>query len=288
MNDCLALDIHVHPGTKEDQFDCGGVYVESAMRYFHRELRAIPIEETADLYRKLRMKAVLLAWDAETGNGLPPLKNETVAGYVERFPDVFFGFGSVDPWKKDALPAARRAVKDLGLRGFKFHPAAQAFFPDDEAHFPLWEVIEELGVPALFHTGGTGWGVGPGGHGVELRYVRPIHLDRVAAKFPRLKIIAAHGGWPWTDELLAVAMHKTNVFIDLSGWSPKYLSPSLVTYANVFLKDRVLFGSDYPYLDPRRWLEDFAQAKFKDEVRPNILKTNALRLLGLAPDAATP
>jgi len=91
----------------------------------------------------------------------------------------------------------------------------------------------------------------------------------------------AHPAFPWQDEALAVATHKPNVYIDLSGWSPKYFPPQLIRYANTQLRDRVLFGSDYPMITPDRWLADFEEAGFKDEVRPLILKENAIRLLGL-------
>ena len=86
----------------------------------------------------------------------------------------------------------------------------------------------------------------------------------------------AHPSFPWQDEAISVALHKEQVYIDLSGWSPKYFPPQLVRYANTQLRDRVLFGSDYPMITPDRWLKDFAQADFKDEVRPLILKDNAV------------
>ena len=89
----------------------------------------------------------------------------------------------------------------------------------------------------------------------------------------------AHPSFPWQDEALAVATHKPNVFIDLSGWSPKYFPPQLIQYANTLLKDKVLFGSDYPLLTPDRWLADFEMLDIKPDVKPRILKLNAMRLL---------
>ena len=108
-----------------------------------------------------------------------------------------------------------------------------------------------------------------------------MYVDDVAVDFPELTIVLAHPSFPWQDEAISIALHKEQVFIDLSGWSPKYFPPQLVRYANTLLKDRVLFGSDYPLITPDRWLADFAEADFKDEVRPLILKENATRLLGL-------
>jgi predicted TIM-barrel fold metal-dependent hydrolase len=104
----------------------------------------------------------------------------------------------------------------------------------------------------------------------------------VAADFPELPIILAHPSFPWQDEALAVATHKPTVHIDLSGWSPKYFPPQLVRYANTLLRDKVLFGSDFPVITPDRWLADFETLEIKPEVRPMILKDNAVRLLGLA------
>src|SRR5574338_268155 len=107
-------------------------------------------------------------------------------------------------------------------------------------------------------------------------------MDDVAAAFPALTIVMAHPSWPWQEEQLTMLVHKPNVYMDLSGLSPKYFSPSLVTYANNMVQDKVLFGSDYPAITPERWLRDFGQAPFSDEVRPKILRENAARLLGIA------
>ena len=168
------------------------------------------------------------------------------------------------------------------MRGFKFHPSLQAFFPNDRLAYPLYEEISSLGVPALFHTGQTGIGAGvPGGGRIRLKYSNPLDVDDVAADFPDLRIILAHPSFPWQDEALAVANHKPNVYIDLSGWSPKYFPPQLVRYANTLLREKVLFGSDFPLITPDRWIADFDKLDIKPEVRPLIMKDNAVRLLGL-------
>ena len=106
-------------------------------------------------------------------------------------------------------------------------------------------------------------------------------LDDVAADFPGMPLILAHPSFPWQEEALSVATHKPQVYIDLSGWSPKYFPPILIQYANTLLKDRILFGSDYPVIAPERWLAEFDKLPIKPEVRPLILKRNAARLLGL-------
>ena len=158
----------------------------------------------------------------------------------------------------------------------------QGFYPNDRTAYPLYEVIAEAGLPALFHTGQTGVGAGMrGGNGMRLKYSNPMHLDDVAVDFPVMPIVLAHPSFPWQDEALAVATHKPNVWIDLSGWRPKYFPPILVRYADTLLRDRVLFGSDWPMIAPEGWLEEFEDLPIKPENRLGILKGNAARLLGL-------
>ena len=125
---------------------------------------------------------------------------------------------------------------------------------------------------------GTGM---PGGGGIRLKYGNPMDVDDVAVDFPDMPIILAHPSWPWQDEALSICLHKPQVYIDLSGWSPKYFPPQLVHYANRQLRHKILFGTDYPLITPDRWLADFAKIDIRDEVRPLILKENAKTLLKL-------
>ena len=108
-----------------------------------------------------------------------------------------------------------------------------------------------------------------------------MYLDDVAVDFPDMPIILAHPSFPWQEEALSVATHKPQVYIDLSGWSPKYFPAILVQYANTLLKDKVLFGTDFPVLTPDRWMADFEKIAIRDAVKPGIFKDNAVRLLGL-------
>jgi predicted TIM-barrel fold metal-dependent hydrolase len=195
---------------------------------------------------------------------------------------VLIPFASVDPHKgKAGIREAKRYIEQ-GVKGFKFHPNTQEFWPNDRAFYPLYEVIAEAGLIALFHSGQTGIGAGmPGGGGIRLKYSNPMAVDDVAADFPDMDIILAHPSFPWQEEALAVATHKPNVYIDLSGWSPKYFPEILVRYVNGLLKHKMLFGSDFPLITPDRWLSDFEKLPIKDEVRPLVLKENAVRLLGL-------
>jgi hypothetical protein len=229
------------------------------------------------------MAAVIFTVDATTATGHPALSSEEIAEQAAEHADVLIPFGSVDPHQgRDAIRRARSLVETYGVRGFKFHPSLQAFSPDDPAFRPLWAELEELGVPALFHTGQNGIGAGlPGGRGIKLRYSNPLLLDDVAADFPGLTVILAHPSVPWQAEAISMATHKANVFIDLSGWRPKYFPAELVRAAGGLLRDKVLFGSDYPLITPERWLEDFADLALPDQGRPAILKQTAARVLGL-------
>ena len=121
----------------------------------------------------------------------------------------------------------------------------------------------------------------PGGMGLKLNYSNPIYIDDVAADFPDMPIILAHPSFPWQEEALSVATHKPNVYIDLSGWSPKYFPPILVRYCNTLLRHKMLFGSDWPAITPDRWLADFEKIDIREDVRPLILKENTRKLLGI-------
>ncbi|WP_026930769.1 amidohydrolase family protein [Glycomyces tenuis] len=280
-----AIDMHVHAEISESGHTSlpDDLMAASTAHFSSAEERSPTIDRIAAYYRERRMAAVVFTVDAEHATGRPPIASEEVAEACGRHPDVLIPFGSVDPWRGAAgVATARRLAADHGVRGFKFHPSLQRFDPSDRMAYPLYEALEELGLPAVFHTGQTGIGAGlPGGGGIRLRYSNPMLLDDVAADFPDLTIVLAHPSFPWQEEALAVAVHKPSVYIDLSGWSPKYFPPILVRYADSLLKRKMLFGSDYPLLTPERWLADFAELDLKPEVQPLILKENAARLLGL-------
>ena len=197
---------------------------------------------------------------------------------------------SIRPAGRPGCALARRLAADFGVRGFKFHPSTQGFYPNDRAAYPLYEVIAEHGLVALFHTGQTGAGAGtPGGGGIRLKYANPMHIDDVAADFPDLDIILAHPSFPWQDEALSVATHKPRVYIDLSGWSPKYFPPQLVRYANTPAARQGAVRLGFPGLiTPDRWIKDFENLDIKPEVRPLIMKENAARLLGLGGAVPSP
>jgi uncharacterized protein len=281
-----AIDFHTHVEVGLDGHDPMPPELRAAAdRYFRGNVDRPNANDVAAYYRERGMACVVFTVDYETRSGRPPVANEEVAEVAAANPEVMIPFASVDPRRTDAVERAQRLIDDHGVRGFKFHPNIQEFFPNDRDVYPLYEVIAAARLPALFHTGHSGIGSGvPGGGGLRLKYSNPIYVDDVAADFPELPIVLAHPSFPWQDEALSIAMHKPEVYIDLSGWSPKYFPPQLVQYSNTLLKRQVLFGSDYPMITPDRWLRDFEQLDIDDEVRPLVLKENAARLLNLRSD----
>lgn len=282
----VAIDVHTHAEEPcgchtDDGYD---EFQAGMAAYFKSPFEHPPtIPETADYFRKRNIAAVIFPVDAERETGFRRYDNYEMADLVAEHSDILIPFASIDPAKgKVGAREARQLVEEKGIRGFKFHPTMQGFYPNDRAAYVLYEAIAEAGVPALFHTGQTGVGAGmKGGMGMRLKYSDPMYLDDVAADFPDMQIVMAHPSFPWQEEALAVATHKPNVWIDLSGWSPRYFPPILVRYANSLLQDRVLFGSDWPAILPDRWLEAFEKLDIKEAVRPKIMKENARRLLGI-------
>jgi len=284
-----AIDVHVHAGISASapRPDADGAPA-TGVQGIQRRIgvgHQTP-DETAAYYRERGIAAVIWGVDAQATNGSRPgaVENDELMEAACRNADVLIPFVMVDPWRGRAGVQDAERLIAAGARGFKFHPPAQAFWPNDRKFYELYEVLDAHRVPALFHTGQTAVGQGaPGGGGIRQKYGNPMPLDDLAVDFPDMPIIMAHPSFPWQDEALSIAVHKPQVYIDLSGWSPKYFSPQLVQYANTLLKHKVLFGTDHPMITADRWLGDFEQAPFRDEVRPLILKDNAARLLGLAP-----
>jgi uncharacterized protein len=281
-HDIVAIDVHVHPASQEAEAS-GGEYLAWAKRYFKGGMHdVVSLDATAEMYQSKHMMCVLLGKDARSNTGLPAISNDLIAQAVKDHPDTFIGFGAVDPHMGKWAESEVRHIADLGLRGLKFQPIVQGFFPNDERFYPIYAAAQSLGLTVLFHTGTTGIGAGaPGGMGLRLKYGRPIHLDDVAADFPDLTIIAAHPGWPWTEELMSIAVHKGNVYVDMSGWAPKYFPQPFVQYARTVLQDKMLFGTDWPLITVERWQAEFAEYDFPPAVVAKIMRENAKRVLRL-------
>ena len=282
LDEVVAIDFHVHIELSAAGHDhLSPDLREAANRYFRGDPVLPDGQSVADYYRERNMMAVVFPVDDELTTGQPRLPNEDIIAAAAENPDVLIPFASVDPRRAaEGVAEARDVVGSV--KGFKFHPNLQQFHPNDPSVYPLYEVLAEAGSIALFHTGHSGIGTGlPGGGGIRLKYGNPMDIDDVAVDFPELRIVLAHPSFPWQDEALSVAMHKSQVSIDLSGWSPKYFPPQLVRYAGTMLRRQVLFGTDYPLIEPDRWLADFETLDLSGEARSLILRENAIRLLGL-------
>ena len=281
-----AIDVHTHAEVSccDPEDPVMGKFFDAASAYFKADRKRPTIPETIAFYRERNVAFVMFTVDIESAFGAKRIRNEEIAEFARDNADIMIPFASIDPHKgKLGAREARDLIANHGVRGFKFHPPMQGFHPSDRMAYPLYEVIAEHKLPAIFHTGHSGMGTGmPGGGGVRLKYGQPMLVDDVAVDFPDMKIILAHPSWPWTDESLSMALHKENVFIDLSGWSPKYFPKQVIQYANTQLKHKMLFGSDFPLITPDKWIEAAQAAGFREDVLPLILKDNAAKLLGLA------
>jgi predicted TIM-barrel fold metal-dependent hydrolase len=284
-----AIDIHVHPMT-EAYVAASKLFIPAAQKMFKGKFNARPEEEIAADFRRDDVLALPIAWDSMHGTGDVRFTNEEVAALTARHPDVFLpGWAMVDPWRGRAgLAEIVHAIRDLGLIGVKYQPPVQAFCPSDPQFYPIWDLLQSLGAPVLIHCGTTAIGAGePGGLGFKLDHARPLHLDAIAADFPRLNIVAAHPGWPWTEELIAVALHKGNVSIDISGWGPKYIPAPLKHDMSRRLQDKVIFGSDYPGWSAGQCCDEWEMEGFKPGVLEKLFKGNITRILNLGPAIAT-
>jgi len=286
LDSLVAIDVHTHveaDGNHHCSLD--QELLDASAKYFKPGVNRTPtVDDLASYYRERNMAAVVFTVDARTALGHPPVSSEAIAAEAAEHADVLIPFGSVDPHDvPEAVARIGILARDYGVRGMKFHPSLQDFEPNDRKYYPIYEACAEHGLVGLFHTGQTGIGAGlPGGRGIKLRYSDPMLLDDIAADFPDLTMIFAHPSVPWVDSSISIATHKANVYIDLSGWSPKYFPPQLVRNINSLLARKALFGSDFPVLTPDRWIKDFAELGIKDDVVPLIMKENAIRVLGLS------
>ena len=277
------IDLHCYPNT-DPWIKAQGPYVEALAKYWNRSWTAKAEAEVIEDFKKAKVEPLLVAFDIETVAGTPPCSNEYVAKMRDAHPGVILqAWAAVDPFKgRRAIDEAKRAIRELRLFGFHFHPIMGHFSVDDRRFYPLWETINELRVPVMIDVGTTGMGAGmPGGLGAVIRHAHPSAIDQLAADFPDLSIVAAHPGWPWTEEMIAVALHKGNVSWEMSGWAPKYFPESIKRDIKGRLKDKIMFGSDYPSIPHERIFREWGELGYSDELMEKIYHGNAERILGL-------
>jgi hypothetical protein len=275
-----AIDVHVHPSTRGlDTHAC---------QYFRRDLADIPHTGSAfaDYFVQQDVKALLIGWHPTTVKAGAPNSNDHVSELASKYPGAFAGvLASLDTSAPDLNAVARYAevlARDPTVKGFKFHPPDQGFYPSDRRYYDIWETLQAGAKPAMFHVGFTVLGANTeGGSGIALDYGRPIHLDTMARDFPRMKIVAAHPGWPWEQELIGVVTHKKNVYVDTSGYLAEQLPEIFRKAIAGRLQDKALFGTDFPYVDLVQALNSFDKIGLRDSVKEKILVTNATTLFNL-------
>lgn len=275
-----AIDVHVHPSTRGLDSD--------ACAYFRRDMNEVPRteEKFAELFARHDVRALLIGWHPSTAQEGTRNTNDHVLDLVARYPHAFAGvLASLDVGSENPdrlLQQAGELLKNPQVKGFKFHPPDQGFYPNDKKYYSLWEILASGNKPVMFHAGFTVLGANSeGGKGIGLDYGRPIHLDALARDFPRMKIIAAHPGWPWQEELIGVITHKKNIYVDTSGYLAEQLPEIFQSAIRGRLQDKALFGTDFPYVDLVRALGSFDRLGLKDAVKEKILFANASELFGL-------
>ncbi len=223
-------------------------------------------------------KAVIFNLDEETPSGIVGLPNDYYAKIVNQFPDKFIGIAGIDPLKKKKVVQEIQRSYEIGLRGIAIRPFMFQIRPTDKRMYPIYSTCVELDIPIWFHMS-----INYSTNTMEVE--RPIYLDVVAQKFPELKIIAGHGGWPWVNEMVAVAWRNPNIYIDIASYLPKYLGMQgtgwepLMHYGNTVLQDKILFGSTWLFmgLSIKQLADEVIKLPLKEKVKEKWLYSNAVR-----------
>jgi len=240
-------------------------------------------DEFVELLDKMGVeKAVIFNLDEETPIGIAGLPNDYYAEIVKKHPDKFVGFAGIDPLKRMKAVREIRRSYDLGLRGVAVRPFMFGIPPHHAKMYPIYSTCVELDIPIWFHLS-----INYSTNNMEVE--RPIYLDIVAQDFPELKIVAGHGGWPWVNELVAVAWRNPNIYIDIASYVPKYLGMKgtgwepLIHFGNSVLQDKILFGSTWLFMGAsiKQLADGVMELPLKEEVKRKWLYENAARLLGI-------
>ena len=223
-------------------------------------------------------------FDEQSATNAEPVPNDRVAEIMKRYPGRFIGFAGVEPHKgSKAVDEVDRCVNELGLKGVGLRPFMHGIYANDPKYFPIYARCQELGVPVWMHTS-INWTTER-----RMDFGRPIHLDDVCMRFPALKIIAGHGGWPWVNEMVALAWRHENLYLDFSAHRPKYMAKQgsgwemLLHFGNTTIQDKVLFGSDWLNmgLHISKVIEEVRALPLKPEVIEKWLGKNAEKVFGM-------
>ncbi len=278
----MVIDIRIKPPLRDLPNDPEVQIPPEYMRYDElygfRSLMNLTVDDLIQEMEKFGVANSILQAEHEWG---PDEEwNDRVAKIVKAHPDRFAcGFASVDP--RRGMAAVReidRAYHELGLRGAVFEPGFLKISPTDRLCYPIYAKCIELGIPVGLHTG-----VNFSSHG-SIEYGRPIHIDTIACDYPELTIICHHGGWPWQHETLAVAWKHKNVYVEFGAIAPKYLASNggwgdTLHFMDTVLRDRILFGTDWPMLRYERALTEISSLNLRDKSREAYLHGNAKALL---------
>ncbi len=195
-------------------------------------------------------------------------------------PDRFSGLAGVDPYRgMQGLRDLEEAVRDYGFVGAHLYPHWCELAPDHAKYYPYYAKCCELDIPIMMQVG----------HNLvysrkrRLPSVgRPICLDQVAIDFPELRLIGIHIGIPWTDEMISMCWKHENVFTAGDAYAPKYWPEAYVHYANTYGREKVMFGTDWPVIDPERAVQEVGDLGLRPESKDLLMRQNALRVFKLA------
>ncbi len=277
------IDIHSHWGTKRGYTLRTDEELAQQKKTWNSEPKYATEDQMADYFRRCNVRAVL---DFGFTKFIPLDEARAVHDYgfeTERaHADAIIGHWiHIDPHTGlDGVRELRRCIENApGFIGFAVSGSGSGP-PSDPAWKPFYELCIEAKIPALIFVGTTGLGAGlPGGNGILLDDCHPRHLDQVAAKYPQLQIVAARPGWPWQAETIAVLMHKRNIWYEVHGWSPKYFTPDLKHEIPRRLRERVMFGADYPLFTYERLVRDWRSESYAEDVLEDVFVNNAERFL---------
>jgi predicted TIM-barrel fold metal-dependent hydrolase len=277
------IDIHSHWGTKRGYTLRSDEELAQQRHTWNSEPKFATEQEQADYFRASGVRAIL---DFGFTKFIPLEQAKEIHDYgfeTERaYSDVILGHWiHIEPKTgAQGVKELRRCIdKSQGFLGFAVSGSGSGP-ASDAAWAPFYDLCIEAGIPVLIFVGNTGLGAGlPGGGGVLLDDCHPRHLDWVAVKYPKLKIVAARPGWPWQAETIAVLMHKRNIWYELHGWSPKYFTPDLKHDITRRLRSRLMFGADYPLFTYERLLKDWRAEGYPEDVLEDIFQNNPARFL---------
>lgn len=277
------IDLHSHWGTRRGYALRTPEELAQQRKVWNSDPKYVTEDEMAQYFRSSNVRAIL---DFGFTKFLPLQESAELHDYAfqtERaHRDVILGqWIHLQPSSGAAgLKELRRCIDQApGFLGFAASGSGSGP-ASDPAWSPFYELCIEARIPVLIFVGSTGLGAGlKGGGGIILDHCHPRHLDEVAARYPELTIVAGRPGWPWQPETIAVLMHKRNIWYELHGWSPRYHTPDLKHEIPRRLRDRVMFGADYPLLSYERLVRDWRNEGYDEDVLEAVFHRNAERFL---------